>query len=308
MVHSHSTLGPLFVIGVHRSGTTWVANALCNHSQIYGVQAEQHFGIVESWYFSHLDGRFGNLDEPVNKATFLDTFARTAFFQCSSISVEDLETLPNRSYSAFFDAFMNLAASQSRPQARFWLEKTPLHTLYLDKLLAYYPDAKFIAVERLLTATANSSVRLFQLHKKRRPSPSSLSRMVLHWYKYRAYLHHFMKLHPERFFSMQYEAVATNSELHFRSCLQFLDLEWEPAVLEERFKRNTSFQDQQPAIHSGLTRIEQFVIWLTGILANRIPYRSFRWQESRGKPRIQSTIPFLSQPNEVLVENRGIGK
>lgn len=50
---------PVFVVGRNRSGTTWLANQLCEHPDIVGVQHERHHGIHESAYFGLIDGRFG---------------------------------------------------------------------------------------------------------------------------------------------------------------------------------------------------------------------------------------------------------
>lgn len=48
---------PVFVVGRNRSGTTWLANQLCEHPDIAGVQQERRHGIHESAYFGCLDGR-----------------------------------------------------------------------------------------------------------------------------------------------------------------------------------------------------------------------------------------------------------
>jgi hypothetical protein len=285
---------PVFVLGVHRSGTTWVANALCNHSRIYGVQAEEHFGIVESWYFSHLDRRFGELDEASRQVAFLELFRRTAFFRSGPVSAECLETLPRSSYALFFQAYLDQAAGQVKPGAQFWLEKTPVHTLYIQKLMTYYPGARFIAVERSLDGVLASALGL-QAQRGRPPSSKALFAMVYHWYKYRAYLRHFIQRQPGSFFQLKYEELAGDPELYFRRCLDFLALDWEPGVLEERFKRNTSFARQPDSKRASLSESQKRQAGFAGALVGRLPFWAFRLQESLRKPHTRQPAPFLSK-------------
>lgn len=71
---------PIFVVGVHRSGTTWLANILCRHSNIAGIQAERHFGIHESVFFSHFIHNFGDLRNDNIFIQFVEAFASSDHF------------------------------------------------------------------------------------------------------------------------------------------------------------------------------------------------------------------------------------
>ena len=66
---------PLFILGKQRSGTTWLANQLSQHSQIAAVRSDHHNGVHESAFFSHVAGRYGDLTRQTNFVEFAETMA-----------------------------------------------------------------------------------------------------------------------------------------------------------------------------------------------------------------------------------------
>ena len=43
----------VFIIGSHRSGTTYLTNVLAEQNDLYTPQTEKHRGQIESAFFSH---------------------------------------------------------------------------------------------------------------------------------------------------------------------------------------------------------------------------------------------------------------
>lgn len=145
----HRTRGlckPIFVIGHYRSGTTWVANLLEAHPDVYTPTHPQHHGQVESAYFSSL------LPYCSWGRTETDRIAMRAIFECSDYwhvlfpeDPPDIDaSLPTP--DAYFRECMDLAAL--RRGCSRWVEKTPTHTLLLGYLTKAFPDAFFVAVDR----------------------------------------------------------------------------------------------------------------------------------------------------------------
>lgn len=137
---------PIFVIGHYRSGTTWVANLLEAHPDVYTPTHAQHHGQVESAFFSSL------LPYCSWGRTEPDRIAMRAIFECSDYwhvlfpedppEIDASQATPD----AYFRECMDLAAR--RRGCSWWLEKTPTHTLMLGYLLKVFPDALFVAVDR----------------------------------------------------------------------------------------------------------------------------------------------------------------
>ncbi len=277
---------PLFVIGRQRSGTTWTANALCNHSQIFGIQNPRYFGIAESWFFSHFDGRFGSLSENNNYSDFLNIFSKTTYFKLSQVKRETLEDLQPENYADLFRQFMETSAQVQAVAQRpsYWLEKSPIHTLYLAEIIAYYPDAKFVGIQRDLVDVVRSSKKWAQIRDEVEKLPISfLPRSVYHWQRCRSFLLHYSEKYPERFFVMSYEALKQDPMKQFKKVLSFLNLDWEEAVLESKYEKNTSFNYFRR--EDALRQREKLTVQFLGMLTRTFPHALFEFQEKITRPR-----------------------
>lgn len=151
---------PVFVLGRHRSGTTWLTNLLADHPQVYTPQHSVHEGQHESAYYSHLVPycRWGKteMDQRAIQAIFERSDYWHLLFPGEPSPEFDIQKL---GVDAYFDQTMTEAAS--RRGASYWLEKTPAHTALLPYLMKAFPDATFVAVEREPMDVIRSNVHKF---------------------------------------------------------------------------------------------------------------------------------------------------
>ncbi len=127
----------LFLVGARRSGTNWLERMLTAHPQIVAMPAETHL-------FSH---GVANLAKVVQHSspgshtpaqTFVDRerFVTAARAFLDEIFVDNLERLGG--------------------DARYLLERTPLHSQHLPLIAAIYPDARVLHIVRDGRAVARS--------------------------------------------------------------------------------------------------------------------------------------------------------
>lgn len=71
---------PIFIVGVQRTGTTWIANIISNNSNVTACGAEKHKGIHESAFFSKLLGYCGDLKDNNKFIEFVSIFSKSDYF------------------------------------------------------------------------------------------------------------------------------------------------------------------------------------------------------------------------------------
>lgn len=273
---------PLFILGKQRSGTTWLATQLSQHSQIAAVRDDHHGGIHESAYFSHVAGRYGDLSRQTNYVEFAEVMAASDTLRILGVDKAFLYALWPTTYEGVFTALMNEAARKKG--ARYWLDKTPEHTLMIDQLAAAYPDAKFVATVRdPLEVTASSIGRYRGGGWGRR---RALFRGALNLVHHVKEIDRFAGRSP-RVRVVRFEALRRDPEGAFRELMEFLELEFEPGLLEEAYTPNTTFRGARAGgrgevLTAGDKRLVGAALRLGGLLPTW-GYRAARRLTHRGK-------------------------
>jgi len=119
----------VFILGLQRSGTTWLANMLAALPQVAAVAHESHRGVHESVFFSHFAKGFEPWDDPEQRLRFAASFAASDYYLLTEMEQEFLEDLERScsSYGEVFIALMDYLAIAEGADA--WIEKSPHHTL-----------------------------------------------------------------------------------------------------------------------------------------------------------------------------------
>ena len=77
---------PIFVLGRHRSGTTWLSNVLAAFPEIYAPAHELHHGTHESAFFSHLVPYCNGGRTAVDLLAIKRLFERSDYFLSDRVS------------------------------------------------------------------------------------------------------------------------------------------------------------------------------------------------------------------------------
>jgi Sulfotransferase family len=211
---------PIFVVGCPRSGTTLVQCILSASSQAFSLP-ETHFF---SWVLPAIGAR---PDSPVGVDRLDDV--RRAFEMEAELVLPTRfwDELRGRAPTPALEIFVDVVEHfRPAPELRA-IEKTPRHVLHLETIADAFPDAVFIEVVRDPIDVASSLLGV----------PFESSRSVLSYaqrwtesiYAARA----FARARPGRLFSVVYERLTRDPEVAVGELCAFVDLPYEPAMLEE---------------------------------------------------------------------------
>ena len=249
---------PIIVVGMNRSGTKWLSNILCNHSQIAGVQSERHGGIHETNFFGAIQRFVGDISQVQNYIALVELWSQTDFCKAAKLEKECLYQLSPRPTSCLemFERIMSLVAS--REGKRFWLQKTsPIHSGVLRQLKAYHT----IVVRRKMVPTLESTVKLYQ---RRRVRLATVRAMFLYVLQDKL-LSRLCRDHQTIY--VKYERLKNNTLEEIERVCRKLGLPFEPDMIRLRFQPNTSFPSANESRHifssSDLFRIRLLYVFLS---------------------------------------------
>lgn len=232
---------PIFVLGTQRSGTTWLANILCSHPDIAGVQHKSVKGIMESCFFSHIDGRYGSLNHISNQVEFVEVICKSDYFRLAGCKPQQLYALMPSDYATVFRMVMEQFAQKQN--AKFWIEKTPFHTPLIHKLNTYYPDAKFIAIRRNIEKVVHSAVGMAYNRNNGVLSERKKQQVVRATVKNYTYYNYILDTYSKRHKNIHlihYENLKANKKNVIGEIVNFLDLSFYSQLMTDKFPANTS--------------------------------------------------------------------
>ncbi len=283
---------PIFVLGCNRSGTTWLSNILCNHKTIAGVQHDIHHGIHESSFFSHILDRYGSLNNDNNYIELVETFSRSDYFVLTGISKDvfynNFKNRP-RDYYSFFRKIMDMYAHIKK--CSYWLEKTPMHTPYINTLMINYPDAKIITIKRNIISTLNSFLKLLYNQNEKLTRKKTIAHLVLRYVTYYKYINHYSKK-SSRILQTTYEDLTNNTHTQLQKICDFLNVEYNDKLLVNSFKPNSSFDKNSSEQNARfLTCFEIIIIYFFYYCLNTIPFVVFQIHNKLNK-RNKNELPW----------------
>ena len=146
---------PVFVVGYPKSGTTLLLGLLDGHPQLVVVPGETRWFTDPEPTLAKLHERWiRNLVNPSGQEPFW------------LLGLPDGDEDPYLAFTARLlagaahgDPLAGLVAAFSAPEARAWVEKTPLHVFQVERIRRRFPAARFVHVVRDPRATVAAICR-----------------------------------------------------------------------------------------------------------------------------------------------------
>lgn len=260
-----ASVTPILVVGLNRSGTKWLSNILCNHSNVAGIQSERARGILETNMFHRMQAKF-DLRSADDYVGFIELWSRTEFFQYIGEDIDFLYGLNPRplSFITLFGLVMQRYAERSG--ATHWLQKCdPERALVVIPKLG---NPKVVIIKRDTIAVAES---LRQMNRNRGhqfsllksiPAIARAEKLLLRVEK------------RARVVAVTYENLLKDPVSTTESVCEQLGLDFSESLLDVRFRRNTSFQNARPA---PISPVYEHFLRLTAACSSMLPLGFLDW-------------------------------
>jgi len=213
----NSFLGPLFIVGLSRSGTKLFRDVLNNHSLISIPENETHF-IPKLIFENTKEFNFNKSFRILKKTNFYKKNIKK-----KKIDETEFRTFiqnNNNKLNTFIEFVLRSFSNYGFRNDYIWGDKTPKYLRNVDLLLATFPNAKIIHIIR------DPRDRAISL---RRTWWRSLRLAAYNWNSEITYLD---KIDVNnRCLEIKFEDFLTNTNLILTQVCEFLDIEFEKAML-----------------------------------------------------------------------------
>ena len=195
--------GPLFVLGMPRTGTTLVERILASHSAVVSLGEPDNFSQEMIRQVK---------DRGIKPRSRLDLIAKT----------RDLD------FAALGEAY--IASVQSmRDGSPFFVDKLPFNYLHVGLIHLAMPKARIINVQRHPMASCYAIYK--QLFQEAYPFSYDLHELAQYYVAYHRLMEHWNSVLPGVIHTISYEDVVADTEAQARELLDFCKLPWEPDCL-----------------------------------------------------------------------------
>ena len=192
--------GPIFILGLPRSGTTLVDRILSSHSRVTSLGEIQDFALALVQAAAGAQGK-------------ADLIRRSAAM--------DHEAL-GRAYLA--------RIAQRVPGAPFAIDKTPLNFLYIGLIALALPTAHIVHVRR---GAMDGCYAIYKtLFRMGYPFSYDLGDLAAYRIAYDRLMEHWRRALPDRMVEIDYEALIADQEGESRRLVAACGLDWEAACLD----------------------------------------------------------------------------
>lgn len=223
---------PVFIIGSPRSGTTALAHALGQHSQLW-MSAESDF-LFYLFANQHAQRAYQQaFNVPKNRWLKVGQVARNEFLAYLGLGMNALFT--------------------SRSGGRRWIDQTPLYTIIAEALSELFPGAYFVHILRDGRKVVNSMTNFLQSHGIKATGlgadfvgswTTDFRAACRVWNQYTEAAMQFQMQHPDRCFTVYNERLLEKPDVGFRAIFDFIGAPYEdgPPSHFSTNRINSSFQ------------------------------------------------------------------
>ena len=193
-----STIRPIFIVGMPRSGTTLVEQIIASHHSVYGA------------------------GELTTLPTLISPIAKDYL-------AKDENNLPEKAFLSIREQYLEELSSLNVPEDVI-TDKLPLNFQYIGFILSAFPEAKIIHLKRDARATCWSIYKRY-FSDTGNAWAYNMDELAGFYGLYTELMADWHKLFPDKIYDMSYEDLTTNQEEETRKLLKYCELDWDENCL-----------------------------------------------------------------------------
>lgn len=217
---------PIFVAGYPRSGTTLLQGILVTQPGLYSFPETHYFSVVEkSVTFdgnnhvmpSCLPAVFAKIDEKMSFSfpgeTIKQLYSRAEANELSSKNIFETIVLNYLSHQG---------VAEDRMDSLRWIEKTPTHANFLERIIECFPQAQVLYIVRHPVPAIFSRKLKFHFNKE-----TPLAQLAQSWNSMQLKVASFKEKFPCHLYTLRYEDLVKNLEKEILPIAEFLHIKFD---------------------------------------------------------------------------------
>jgi Flp pilus assembly protein TadD len=202
--NGHAEEGPIFVVGMPRTGTTLVERLLARHTEVSSAGELLDFGQALAAAARRAQAAQPGLD-----------------LAGASLAADPAEL--GRDYLR--------GAHEAAPDGRLFVDKMPVNFIYCGVIQRALPNARIVHVVRDPMDTGYAVYKTLFNHAY--PFSYDLREIADYFACYQRTMRHWQEVMPGAILDVRYEDLVSDPEGQARRLLEWCGLDWQPGVLED---------------------------------------------------------------------------
>lgn len=219
--------GPLFIVGMPRSGTKLLRGLLCNHPRIRVLAAETDFlPFIDEWVRQHgspaTAEAFERFANDLSRANHYFNFRPAGR---GPFRWQDWRAACNGNFavSGLFEGFARYELDIQRGSGMIWADKSPAYIRHIPLLVKHFPGARIVHIVRDVRDHCVSM---------RKAWGKDIRRSAWRWGSDVLTAHRQCSSMPERCLEVRFEELLQDPEAQLRRICMFLDLPFFAALAQ----------------------------------------------------------------------------
>jgi Sulfotransferase family len=213
------SIRPIFIFSAPRSGSTLLQRVLGAHSQIATAS--------EPWLLlAPISPLYAGLPAPGARDPLIHA-ALEDFIGVLPRGRADYRAAVREFALGLYERAAGNIAGADGPAPTYFVDKTPLYHLIVDEIVEVFPDGRFVFLFRNPLSVVASCVELFDDGRWAAP------RYHMALFQSFADLVPSLARHADRSLRLRFEDLVGGEEPPWRTLIDYLELPWEPAIIEQ---------------------------------------------------------------------------